>query len=93
VEADIAMSSVDIEVLMASYVEDNTSQGKSCIFDSISTVHDVPIRRCSILWLQKELSMAQLAKSSALGQSMLHAEIGRCMLWRRSSMSRRHGTI
>ena len=36
-EADVA-SGVDTEVLMASYVEDNTSQGKSWIFDSGSTV-------------------------------------------------------
>ena len=27
-EADVAMSDVDTEVLMTSYVEDNTSQGK-----------------------------------------------------------------
>ena len=32
-------SSVDTEILMASYVEDNTSQGKDWIFDSSSTVH------------------------------------------------------
>ena len=39
VEADVAMSGVEvIEVLMASY-EDNTSQGKNWIFDSDSTIH------------------------------------------------------
>ena len=38
VEADIA-SSIDTKVLMASYIEDNTSHGKGCIFESGSTVH------------------------------------------------------
>jgi len=28
IEADVGMSGVDIEVLMTSYVEDNTSEGK-----------------------------------------------------------------
>jgi len=39
VEADIASGVEDTEVLMASYVEDNTSQGKIWIFDLGSTVH------------------------------------------------------
>jgi len=34
VEADITMSHANTEVLMTSYIEDNTSQGKSWIFDS-----------------------------------------------------------
>ena len=39
-DLDIAMSGVkDAEVLMASYVEDNTSHDKSSIFDSGNTVH------------------------------------------------------
>ena len=33
------MSSVDTEILMAAYVEDNTSQGKGWISDSDSKVH------------------------------------------------------
>jgi len=33
------MSGIDTEVLMTSYVEDNTSQGKNWIFDSSSVVH------------------------------------------------------
>ena len=37
-EADIARG-VNIEVLMTSYVEDNTSQGKRWIFDSASTIN------------------------------------------------------
>ena len=37
--ADVATSGIDIEVLMASYIEDNTSQGKGWILDSDSTVH------------------------------------------------------
>ena len=38
-EADIVMSGVDTKVLMASYIEDNTSQGKRWIFDFRSTAH------------------------------------------------------
>jgi len=38
-EVDVTMSSVDIEILMASYVEENTSQGEGRIFDFSSTVH------------------------------------------------------
>ena len=39
VEAGIAISGVDTKVLMVSYVEDNTSQGKGWIFDSGSTTY------------------------------------------------------
>jgi len=39
VEADVATSGVDFEVLMTFYVEDNTSQSKCWIFDSGSMVH------------------------------------------------------
>ena len=39
VEADVGSGVEDTEVLMTSYVEDNTSQGKGWIFDSDSTVH------------------------------------------------------
>ena len=39
-ETDVATSGVlYTEVLMDSYIEENTSQGKSWIFDSASTVH------------------------------------------------------
>jgi len=44
VKADVAMSGIDTEILMASYVENNTSQGKCWIFDFGSTIHDVLIR-------------------------------------------------
>jgi len=37
-EADVA-SGVDAEILMTSYVKNNTSQGKDLIFDSDSTIH------------------------------------------------------
>jgi len=37
-EANVA-SGVDTEVLMTSYVEDNTYQGKNWIFDSGSTIY------------------------------------------------------
>jgi len=39
VEADVAMSGVDTEVLMVFYVEENISHGKGWIFDSDSAVH------------------------------------------------------
>jgi len=38
-EANVATSGVDTELLMASYVEENTFQGKGWIFDSVSTVY------------------------------------------------------
>ena len=39
-EVDVALSGVeDTEVLMASYVKDNTSQDKGWIFDSGNTIH------------------------------------------------------
>ena len=39
VKADILMSCVDTEVLMASYIENNTYQGKGWILDYDSTIH------------------------------------------------------
>ena len=38
-KTDIANGVEDTEVLMVSYLEDNTSQGKDWIFDHDSTVH------------------------------------------------------
>ena len=38
-EIDVAMSDVGTKILMASYVEDNTSQGKDWIFNFYSAVH------------------------------------------------------
>jgi len=59
VEAGVALSSLeDTEVLIASY-EDNTSQSKSWIFDSGSTVHV-----CS----QKELFNSLVAKEEGTVQ-------------------------
>jgi len=68
-EADVGMSGVDIEVLMTSYVEDNTSQGKDKIFDSASTVCICFHKEMFNPWLQrrKRLSrwwMAQVARLS-----------------------------
>ena len=37
--------------------------------------------------------MAQLARSSTLGQSRLQEEMGQCVLWRQSGMSRRYGIV
>jgi len=75
-----------------------TSQSNGWIFDLGNTVH-----ACS----QKELFNSLVAKEERVvimvdgpawevidtGQSKLQKEMGRCMLWRRSGMSRRHDTI
>jgi len=37
-EVDVAMSDVDTKVLVSSYIEDNTSQGKDYIFNFGSTI-------------------------------------------------------
>ena len=50
VEADVAISGFDTEVLMTHYFGDNSSQGKNCIFDSDSTIHVCSVRRCSTPW-------------------------------------------
>ena len=98
VVADVASGVSDTEILMASYIEDNTSQSKNWIFYSGSKVH---------VCFQKELFNslnakvegivkmveARLARSSALGQSRLQKEMGQCVFWKQSGMSRRHGTI
>ena len=56
-EADVVSGVSDTEILMAYYVEDNTSQDKSWIFDSDSTVHV-----CS----QKELFNSLVAKKEGI---------------------------
>jgi len=97
VEANVA-SGVDTEVLMASYVEDNNSQGKNQIFYYGSTVH---------VYSQKELFNSLIVKKKGTikmidgsvckvigtGQSRLQKEMRQCVLWRQSGMSRRHSTI
>jgi len=45
----------DTKVLMASYVEDNTSQSKGWIFDSGSTVH---VYSRSTPWLQRRKGLS-----------------------------------
>jgi len=55
-EADIA-SGVDIKILMASYFEDNTSQGECWIFDLGSTVH---------VYSQKELFNSLVTRRKGL---------------------------
>ena len=52
-EADVASGVSETEILMASYVEDNTSQGKNWIFDSGSTVHICSQKKLFTPWLQK----------------------------------------
>ena len=94
-EADVVSRVEDTEILIASY-EDNTSQGKSWIFDSDSMVHV-----CS----QKELFNNSLVTKEegivkmvdgltceviGTGTVKVTEEIGQYLLWRRSGMSRRH---
>jgi len=52
-DVDVTSDVSDTEILIASYVEDNTSQGKSWIFNSGSTVH---------ICFQKELFNSLVAK-------------------------------
>ena len=56
-EADIASCVEDTKILMASYVEDNTSQGKIWIFNSGNTVH---------AYFQKELFNFLVAKEKGI---------------------------
>ena len=97
-KANVAMNGVDTEVLMTSYIEDNTSKGKSWIFDSGNTIMYVPKRVVQLLDYKEGRDcqkwwMARLARLSALRQSMLQKKMGQCVLWRRSEMSLRHSTI
>ena len=98
-EASVALSCLEkTKVLMASN-EDNTSQGKGWIFDSGSMVHVCSQKELfnnSLVGKEEgivKMVMARLARSSALGQSRLQEEMGQCVLWRRSGMSRRHDII
>ena len=45
-EADVTIIGVDTEILMASYVENNTSQDKNWILIMIVQFMYVPKRRC-----------------------------------------------
>ena len=54
---DVASSVENTEVLMVSYIEDNTSQGKNQIFKSGSTVH---------VYSQKELFNSLAAKEEVI---------------------------
>jgi len=55
----------ETEVLMASYVEDNTSQGKGCIFDSGSTVHACFQKKLFKLLIAKEEGTIKMVDCSA----------------------------
>ena len=66
------MNDIDIKILIASYVEDNTSQDKGWIFDSSSAVHVCFHKNMFNSLISKEeetvkIIVAQLARSSALG--------------------------
>ena len=76
VEVDVAMSSVNNKVLIASDAKDNTSQGKEWIFNAGSTVQVCSQKELfnSLVAKRKGLSrwwIVQLARSSVLGQSRL----------------------
>ena len=81
------MSGVDTEVLKDSYIEDNTSQGKNWIFDSGSAIHVCSHKEMFNFLVTKEEGTVKMVdgsayeviskpSSSALGQSMLHTEMG-----------------
>jgi len=96
VEADVTSGVENTEVLMASYVEDNTSQDKDWIFNSDSTVHVCSQKELFFVAKEEKLPrwwMTQLARSLALGQSRLQKEMRQCVFCRRSGMSWRHNTI
>ena len=98
-KTDVASSVDDIEVLMASYVEDNTSQCKNLILDSGITIYLCSQKELFNSLVVKEKGImkmmvdTRLARSLALRQSRLQKEMGRCVLWKWSGMSRRHDTI
>jgi len=92
------MSGVDTKVLMTSYVEYYTSQSKGWIFDFGSMVHVYFHKEMFNSLVAKEEGSVKMVDSSACGsstleQSMLHAERGCCVLWRRSGISKRYDTI
>jgi len=84
---------------MASYVEDNTSQGKGWIFDSSSTVYGCSQKKLFNNFLvakeERIIKMVDgsLAMSLALGEPRLQKEMRWYMLQRQSGMSRKHDTI
>ena len=90
-EADVASGVENTEILMASY--DNTSQGKSWIFDSGSTVYVCSQKDLfNNSLVAKEEGIVKMVdglacKVMTLGQSRLQVEMGQCVLWRRSGIS------
>ena len=84
----------DTELLMASYVEDNTAHGKGWIFNSDSTIHVYSQKELFYNSLiAKEEGIVKMVDGSAcevigIGQSRLQG-----VLWRQSGMSQRHGII
>jgi len=77
------MNGIDIEVLMTSYVEDNTSQSKCWIFDSDSTIHVCSHKDMFNSLVAKEEGTVKIVddlscKVIDTGKSMLQVEMG---LW------------
>ena len=61
----VARDVEDSEVLMISYVEDNTSQGKGWIFDSGSTVHVCSQKELFNSLVAKKIQTAKMINGSA----------------------------
>ena len=83
--ADVATSGIDIEVLMASYIEDNTSQGKGWILDSDSTVHVCSHKDTLNSLVAKEEGTVKIVDGLACevidtGTVNVTAEMRQCML-------------
>ena len=99
-ETDVGSGVEDTKILMASY-EDNTSQGKSLIFDSGSTVHVCSQKELFNNFLvEKEEGIVKMVDGSAyevIDTGIVKVTgrdvIVRALEMRRSGMSRRHGII
>ena len=65
VEADVAMSGVDTELLMVSYIKDNISQDNGWIFNSDSTVHVCFHKKMFSSLVTKEERIVKMVDGSA----------------------------
>ena len=78
------MNGVNTKVVMASYVEDNTSQGEGWIFDSSSKVHVCSHKEMFNSLVVKEEGTIKTVNGSACEVDteavMLHTKKGQCML-------------
>ena len=92
-ETDTVMSGAsDAELLMTSYIEDNTSQDKDCIFDSDSTVHVCSQKELFNSLVVKEEGTVKMVNGSAceiigIRTVKITGRDGWRVLWRRSGVS------